>query len=104
MHVIEQKLIVRDWPLQKPGDEVQLGCVVAVGAFPLGGGIDGSFNYADFIFGDRYVRYRLPNDTDLINHLLERLVDTVAIARAGYGISGSLCACLTNGGLRFFHL
>ena len=34
MDIIEQKLVVKDWPLKKPGDELFFGYVVAVGVFP----------------------------------------------------------------------
>ena len=34
MDVIEQKLVVKDWPLKQPGEELFFGYVVALGVFP----------------------------------------------------------------------
>lgn len=90
MHIIEQKLVVRDWPLQKPGDELFFGYVVAVGVFPQGGSDDDLFAYADFAYNDGYTRYRLPNDEGLRNGLLEHLYCNIEMNEAGDGIYGKL--------------
>lgn len=73
MDIIEQRLVVKDWPLTKPGDELFFGYVLALGVHPYGWNGQGMFLYADFAFGDSYTRYRLPNDCRLINQLMLHL-------------------------------
>ena len=71
MDIIDQNLVVRDWPLKEPGDEAFFGYVVAVGVFPRNGQGNYFFGYVDFFYRDHYFRYRLPQDKNLINELLE---------------------------------
>jgi len=52
MDVIEQKLVVKEWPLTKPGDERFFGYVVAVGVFPREWKDDGFLAYVDFAYHD----------------------------------------------------
>lgn len=98
MDLIEQRLVVRDWPLTKPGDERFFGYVVAVGVFPRGGVDDDLFAYADFAYNDRYARYRLPNDKGLRNQLLEHLYCNIEMNAEGDGIYGKLWVRLTAKG------
>ncbi len=90
MNVISQLLVVRDWPLQKPGDEVFFGYVVAVGAFPGDWSNEGMFAYADFAYNDSYIRYRLPNDEGLLNELLKYLRINIEMHGAGDGVYGKV--------------
>jgi len=70
MDLIHQKLLVKDWPLKKAGDELFFGYVVAVGWFPRDWSETGMFAYADFAYNNDYFRYRLPDDPNLIKQLL----------------------------------
>lgn len=66
MELIHQKLNVKDWPLQKAGDEKFFGYVMAMGIFPREWGEeDGMTQYVDFSYNDSYERYRLPADEEL---------------------------------------
>ena len=50
MDVIQQQLVVKDWPLKKPGDEQFFGYVVAMGVFPSDWASDGMFAFVDFAY------------------------------------------------------
>ena len=69
MHVVEQKLVVRDWPLIKTGHRKFFGYVVGMGVLPREWCEGGMISYVDFAYNDDYVRYRLPDDSELIKHL-----------------------------------
>ena len=86
MNVISQLLVVKDWPLQKPGDEMFFGYVVAVGVFPIDWSNEGMFAYADFAYHDHYSRYRLPDDEGLIELLMKFLAGNLEMNGAGLGI------------------
>ena len=73
MVVIEQKLVVKDWPLKKPGDEKFFGYIVALGVFPVDWSLEGELRFADFAYNDEYTRYHIPNDESLLKGLLEYL-------------------------------
>ena len=97
MHVIQQTLVVREWPLKKAGDEMFFGYVVAVGVFPRGEwGPDEMFAYADFAYGDGYVRYRLPYDEGLFKQLLKHLEGNLAMYAEDCGIHAKVWIQLTE--------
>ena len=99
MHIVEQKLVVKDWPLKKPGDEMFFGYLVALGVFP-GGDWDGDsiFSYADFAYGDSYARFLLPNDDGLLEQLKKYLADALEILAASGSIEVKLWIKLTENG------
>jgi hypothetical protein len=101
MHVIEQKLVVKDWPLKKPGDELFFGYIVALGVFP-GGDWEGDqiFPYADFAYGDTYSRFRLPYDDGLLEQLQMQLADNLEILAASGSIAVKLWIQLTEKGYK----
>jgi len=80
MNVIDQRMIVKDFPSMDKGDEAFFGYIVAVGWFP-----DPSwdwkntdhFVYADFYYNGRYTRYKLPNDDDLVSQLQQRVFNNI---------------------------
>ncbi len=99
MHVIRQTLVVREWPLKKPGDEVFFGYVVGVGVYTGDWSDDSMFAYADFAYNDSYVRYRLPRDKELVKDLVGYLSENVEMQGAGLGgIYGKVWVKLGNGG------
>lgn len=98
MDIIEQKLVVKDWPLKKPGDELFFGYVVAVGVFPRDWSGEGAFAYADFAYGESYTRYRLPDDDDLLNGLMRYLWSNVEASAASDGIYAKVWVKLTENG------
>jgi hypothetical protein len=98
MDLIEQKLVVKDWPLKKPGDELFFGYVVAVGVFPADWSNDGMFIYADFAYSDTYTRYRLPNDDGLLTGLSKYLSSNLEMCGSGNGIYGKVWVRLTEKG------
>ena len=98
MHVIQQTLVVKEWPLKKPGDEMFFGYVVAVGVFPRDWSPGGMFAYADFAYSDDYVRYRLPYDEELFKQLLKHLDSNLAMHAEDCGIYGKVWIQLTEKG------
>jgi hypothetical protein len=100
MDIIEQRLVVKDWPLAKPGDELFFGYVVAVGVFPREWNDEGLFAYVDFAYNDSYTRYRLPKDQALKVQLLHQLLDNIASHDAGNGIYGKVWVTLTSAGYK----
>ena len=98
MDVIEQQLVVREWPLKEPGDEGFFGYVVAVGVFPQAGSDGNMFAYVDFLYGDSYTRYRLPDDDDLLNGLMAFLRNNVEGGVAGASIYGKVRVRITENG------
>jgi len=103
MNVIEQKLVVKDWPLKKPGDELFFGYVVAVGVFPTGEWEGSSiFPFADFAYGDTYTRYRLPHDEGLRKQLVEHLADNLTILELSGTIQVKVWVTLTDKGYEVF--
>jgi hypothetical protein len=98
MNVIEQKLVVRDWPLKKPGDELFFGYVVGIGVFPGDWNNDSMFIYADFAYSDTYTRYRLPNDDGLLTGLSKYLSSNLEMCGSGNGIHGKVLVKLTDKG------
>ena len=100
MDVIEQKLVVKEWPLTKPGDERFFGYVVAVGVFPREWKDDGFLAYVDFAYHDNYTRYQLPHNEALKVQLLQQLVENLASHAAGAGIHGKVWVTLTNEGFK----
>ena len=81
MDVIDQRLIVQDWPLAKPGDEQFFGYVVALGVFPRDWTLEGEIPFADFAYNNDYTRYRIPQDETLINGLLKYLSANLEMCR-----------------------
>ena len=102
MTVIAQTLVVKDWPLQKPGDEHFFGYVVAVGVFPGDWSSGGMFLYADFAYSDRYTRYRLPKDEGLLNGLVIFLASNMEMNGSGDGIYGKVWVKRTQEGYEVF--
>ncbi len=100
MQVIDQRLVVRDWPLNKPGDELFFGYVVGLGVFPGEWDEQGEFAYADFAYSDGYVRYRLPPDEGLMTQLLEYLCQNLEANARGEGIYGKVWVSLSEEGYR----
>ena len=100
MNVIEQKLVVKDWPLKQPGDEMFFGYVLAVGVFPFDWNEKGMFLYADFAYGDGYSRYRLPADCKLIDQLMLHLCANLQTAKELNNIFGKVWIELTKEGYK----
>ena len=98
MDVIEQKLVVKDWPLKQPGEELFFGYVVALGVFPGDWSEDGIYRYADFAYSDSYTRYRLPNDEGLLNGLSKFLSSNLEMSGSGQGIYGKVWVKRTEQG------
>ena len=98
MDIIDQNLVVRDWPLQEPGDEAFFGYVVAFGVFPGNQHGDNFFGYVDFSYRDHYSRYRLPKDRDLINQLLEHFSVNVETVLDRGSVQRNLSIRLTHDG------
>ena len=70
---INLSLLVYPWPELAVGEDTFLGYPVAMGIFRQAGDDSLYFAYADFEYGDTYVRYRLPNDSKLRLDLLALL-------------------------------
>ena len=100
MQIIEQKLVVKDWPLKKPGDEKFFGYVVAVGVFPGDSSGAGEFSFADFAYNNEYTRYRLPKDAGLLNGLLEYLACNLEMWGLGQTTYGKVWVKLTEHGYK----
>jgi hypothetical protein len=84
MHVIHQQLIVREWPLKQVGDKRMFGYLVAVGLFPCAAVPGGRFAFADFMWKDTYIRYRVPAELEALDLLTCWLEDcTYAYAKGG---------------------
>ena len=98
MDVIEQKLVVKDWPLKKPGDEMFFGYVVAVGVFPGDWSADAAIGYADFAYGEAYTRYRIPDDDSLHLGLLRYLECNLQHQAGGCGLAAKVWIRLTETG------
>ena len=98
MDLIEQKLMVRDWPLTAPGDDGFFGYVVGMGVFPREWEPDGLFAYVDFAYGETYTRYRLPNDEGLRKQLLDYLVSNLETLREFGELYGKVWVRLTDKG------
>jgi len=97
MHIIEQKLVVRDWPLKKPGDEMFFGYVVAVGVFPGDWSLEGEMRFADFAYHNEYTRYRIPSDESLLKGLLSYLSANLEMC-GDVGMHGKVWVKLTEKG------
>lgn len=84
MEIIQQKLVIHDWPLTKVGDERFFGYVMAMGIFPkywacsaeewakyadTAFSDDPYVKYVDFIYGNKYERFQIPNDERLFEQL-----------------------------------
>jgi len=100
MQIIEQKLVVRDWPLKEPGDEAFFGYIVALGVFPGEWDDATMFRYADFAYSNSYTRYRLPNDPTLLNELAKYLNSNFEMCGTGHGIYGKVWVFLTKEGYK----
>lgn len=100
MDVIQQQLVVKDWPLKKPGDEQFFGYVVAMGVFPRDWATGGMFAFVDFAYGDDYVRYRLPNDERLKSELLQHLIGNLETEGKFGEIYGKVWVTLTSTGYK----
>ena len=101
MHVIDQRLLVREWPVREPGEEYLLGRVVSVGTFPREEGVT-PFLYVDVVYDSQYKRYRLPNDLDVINQLLEFLCGNLNRTYAGECVANVVWVHLTEHGHKLF--
>jgi len=97
MDIIAQRLIVKDWPLKLPDDEMFFGYVVGMGSFPMEWN-ERFINYADFAYGDTYSRYRLPYDPELQGELFMFLQANMETAAAGDSMYGKLYIKLTATG------
>jgi hypothetical protein len=100
MDVIHQKLVVRDWPLKKPGDEMFFGYLVALGVFPGDWSDESEYLYADFAYDQSYSRYRLPNDKQLLDKLGPFLCDNFELSMSGHGLFCKLWIQLTQEGYK----
>ncbi len=98
MQIIEQKLVVKDWPLKKPGDEKFFGYIVALGVFPGDWSSDSEIPFADFAYNDAYTRYQIPSDETLRAGLLKYLAANLDFSGAGMGIQAKLWIKLTEKG------
>jgi hypothetical protein len=98
MDVIDQRLIVQDWPLTKPGDEKFFGYVVAMGVFPRDWSSEGMIRFVDFAYNNDYTRYHLPNDIGLMRRLQLFLCDNIEMEAAGYGAYGKVWIKRTGDG------
>jgi hypothetical protein len=98
MDIIQQTLVVKEWPLKQVGDERFFGYVVAVGVFPRDWSEEGMFAYADFACNDSYCRYRLPKDENLLSRLIDFLWGNTDMCRRGEGIYGKVWVKLTDQG------
>ncbi len=91
IELIEQKLEVKDWPLENAGDEKFFGYVMAIGLFPREQGDELIMTqYVDFIDVYTYERYRLPNDKKLIKQLRAVLMSNLDELAEGGNISGKV--------------
>jgi len=102
MDVIEQKLVVKEWPLKKPGDEMFFGYVVAMGVFPREWSELNLYLFADFAYGDDYTRYRLPHDRNLLKQLREYLVTNLETMDQIGDIFGKVWITLTEDGHKVY--
>ena len=102
MDVIEQKLVVKDWPLKKPGDEKFFGYLVALGVFPREWSELDLYLFADFSYGDEYSRYRLPHDRNLLKQLREYLVTNLETMDQIGDIYGKVWITLTEEGHKVY--
>ena len=98
MDIIEQRLVVRDWPLTRPGDELFFGHVVALGVFPRAWEARDLLAFVDFAYGDSYVRYRLPEDEKLLNGLMMVLWTNLEANSVGLGMQYKVQVRLTEEG------
>ena len=98
MDVIEQKLVVKDWPLKMPGDEMFFGYVVALGVFPGDWSNESEILFADFAYNDAYTRYRIPCDETLMAGLFKYLAANLDFSGEGIGIQGKVWIKLTEKG------
>jgi hypothetical protein len=99
MDVIQQQLVVKEWPLKKPGDEQFFGYVVALGAYPSNWE-EGMYSFADFAYGDSYTRYRLPPDEGLRKQLLAYLEGSMALVGESCGLYAKVWVTLTDQGYK----
>ena len=102
MDIVQQTLVVKEWPLKKPGDEMFFGYVVAVGVFPRDWSAAGMFRYADFAYNDTYVRYRLPNEPGLMKQLLKHLCDNLDTIGSFGDIYGKVWVRVTENGCEVY--
>ena len=100
MDLIHQKLVVKEWPLKKPGDEKFFGYVVAVGVFPGDWSNEGEIPFADFAYNDRYCRYRLPCEESLLKGLMKYLCENLALSGEGLGMHGKVWIRRTEQGYK----
>ena len=98
MDLIDQQLVVKDWPLKNPGDEAFFGYVVAVGVFPRDWNAESLFAYVDFAYNESYTRYRLPHDEGLRTQLLQYLVTNLETLEGSGEVYGKVCVSLTDQG------
>ena len=97
MDIIQQKCVVKEWPLKKPGDELFFGYVVAMGVFPRDWTLEGEIRFADFAYNHAYTRYRIPCDESLLNGLLRYLSANLEMC-GDVGIHGKVWIKLTEQG------
>jgi hypothetical protein len=101
MDIIEQKLVVKDWPLKQPGDEMFFGYVVALGVFPRDWTLEGEIPFADFAYNNDYTRYRIPCDESLLNGLLKFLSANLTMC-GDVGMHGKVWIELTKEGHKVY--
>ncbi len=103
MDLIDQQLVIKDWPLTKIGDEKFFGYVVAMGIFPRDWGEEhGMIAYVDFAYNDSYERFRLPEDMHLKRHLMSFLWDNMNGVAGSHDIYGKVWIKLTKKGYSVF--
>lgn len=86
MDIINQQLVIKEWPLKKVGQEMFFGYIVGLGVHTGDWCDETMYSVADFAYGNEYVRYRLPNDDALIGKLAAHLVANMVSASEGiYG-------------------
>lgn len=99
MEIVEQRLELLDWPLKNVGDEHFFGYIVAMGLIP-GDPIREipDVPYADFNYNDKYTRYRLPSDDQLVKMLAENLIGNIWEFQNCDSYSGKLWVTLNANG------
>jgi hypothetical protein len=103
MKIIQQRLEVKDWPLEKVGDEKFFGYIVSIGVFPADDwDSEGMIPYVDFAYNQKYERYRLPNNAGLHDQLHQMLIENIDMGINGNGIYNKVWISLNDDGYLVF--